>query len=204
MLCLYTTLAQAAGMYRWVDEDGRVHYSYTVPAEASRLERTQLDEQALPVQKTAAAKTKEQLAEEKWLEALRQKYRKQKAKQRAADLRLLSAYSDVEQLDNSYASRLKMLSDNKQQVELLHDKMQSELDDLKQQLEKAQEADTIQRLEKFITKKQQGLNDYAHALSQSISEKQRVEAQYTRQRKRFLELTAEAEKEAAEERAKNN
>lgn len=191
-------------MYRWVDEEGRVHYSYTVPTEASRLERTQLDDQALPVRKTAAAKTKEQLAEEKWLEELRQKHRKAKAKQRAADLRLLSAYSDVEQLDESYTSRLKMLNDNKQQVELLRDKMHSELDGLAQQLEDAQEADTIQRLEKFISKKQQGLDDYAHALSQSISEKRRVETEYKRQRKRFLELTAEAEKEAAEERAKNN
>ncbi len=200
---LWPVHVQATAMYRWVDEEGRVYYSYTIPPEATKLERSQLNKNGLTVKTMSAAKTKEQIAEEKWLAELKEKLRKIREKQMNDDRRLLSTYSDVEQLDNSYLARLKTLDDTQKQVEVLHDKLKDELKDLQAQLSKAKELDSIKRLKQFILDKQAGIDEYAHALNQNTSEKEKIKTEYKQQRSRFLELLEQVAEQKKAEAAKS-
>lgn len=51
-----------AGMYRWVDEDGRVHYSDTIPADKGRLGYTVYDGEGRQISVVEPAKTAEERA----------------------------------------------------------------------------------------------------------------------------------------------
>ena len=67
---LYGPVA-GAFMYKWVDDEGEVHYGDSVPPEFSDKERRKINEQGRTVKVFEAAKTPEEIAEEKRLEALR-------------------------------------------------------------------------------------------------------------------------------------
>jgi hypothetical protein len=55
---------QAAGMKKWVDEDGQVHYGDRIPPEYLRGEHSVINEQGIEVRKNAAMKTEEELKRE--------------------------------------------------------------------------------------------------------------------------------------------
>ena len=56
-----TAPAAAEQLYKWVDENGVVHYGDAVPAEASRKERHVLNEQGVTLRVLERAKTREEL-----------------------------------------------------------------------------------------------------------------------------------------------
>lgn len=55
---------EAKKLYKWVDEDGRVHYSDKVPPEQNKLAREELNQEGVVTGKVARAKTKEEMAAE--------------------------------------------------------------------------------------------------------------------------------------------
>ncbi|MCP3668168.1 MAG: DUF4124 domain-containing protein [Gammaproteobacteria bacterium] len=63
--------AVAAKLYRWVDSQGKVHYSDKVPPEEASHARSELDQQGIETRRVDAAKTPEQIAQEKELKRLR-------------------------------------------------------------------------------------------------------------------------------------
>jgi len=84
--------------YKWIDDEGNVHYGDQVPPEYAKQERRVMDEQGRTVKVYEAAKTPEERAEQERLEAIRVEEEK-KAKERAArDRSLLSTYSSEEDM----------------------------------------------------------------------------------------------------------
>ena len=66
MLVLWTLVAMpasAAKLYKWVDEDGKVHYSDKVPPEAIRNEHKQLNEHGVVKETVEKDLTDEQKVE---------------------------------------------------------------------------------------------------------------------------------------------
>src|SRR5690606_7884572 len=55
--------AEAQKLYRWVDKDGKVHYSDHVPPEAVDQARDELNDQGLKVRSVERALTPEEIAE---------------------------------------------------------------------------------------------------------------------------------------------
>lgn len=77
-VCVSITLAStlawvdcvsAAKLYRWVDENGEVHYTDTLPPEQTGHAHQQLNKQGITVERVEKAKSREQLAAEKQAEA---------------------------------------------------------------------------------------------------------------------------------------
>ncbi|MES9883927.1 MAG: DUF4124 domain-containing protein [Sedimenticola sp.] len=85
-------MVDAARMYRWVDEQGKVHYSDHVPTEHSRSARSQLNERGLEVERTEAAKSAQEIARESELEKLRQEQQVLIERQRSKDMVLLRTF----------------------------------------------------------------------------------------------------------------
>ena len=81
-------------VYRWVDEDGQVHYGDSIPPEYSDLPKQVLNEHAVTVEHLEGRKTEEQLA----AEAKARELEMQKELQLRADKALLATYLSVEEI----------------------------------------------------------------------------------------------------------
>jgi hypothetical protein len=130
-LLLFTVFVLAAGqaayakkMYRWVDENGKTFLSDQVPPEQVQHRREQLSEKGHVVGVTEKAKTKEQIALDRRLDALRKAQEEIITKQKANDKVLLSTFRNLNDMQEAlkkkmYAmdSQLKLLHSNKNQAE---------------------------------------------------------------------------------------
>lgn len=94
------TVTAQAKLYRWVDEEGNVHYSDRVPPAAAQKERKVLDEQGRTVEQHQRAKTKEELEEERRRrEQVIEEARKREERARQ-DRALLATFTTVEDLEH--------------------------------------------------------------------------------------------------------
>lgn len=98
---LLSTGAAAQKMYRWVDKDGNVHYSDSVPPEHNDQARDRLNDQGVVVEETARAKTKEELAEEAAKLAEAEAYRKQLLEQKRQDDVLRASYTSEDDIQRN-------------------------------------------------------------------------------------------------------
>lgn len=85
--------SQAARLYKWVDDEGNTHYGDKVPPEYSKQERKVLNDQGVQVDKLDAAKTPEQIAEERRLAQKRREEERKLAEQKAHDRMLLATFT---------------------------------------------------------------------------------------------------------------
>jgi len=91
---LFLALAQPASarLYKWVDEQGNIHYSDKLPPTAVKNPYSKLDERGLVIEKKERAKTPEELAREKALKKLREQQKRQLEEQKARDKVLLNTF----------------------------------------------------------------------------------------------------------------
>ena len=97
-LICYTGSADAAGLYRWVDEQGNVHYSDRVPPEQTEGGRAVYNEGGIRIKEVAPAMTEEEKAREAELARLREQQQKLIDEQRGADERLLRSFPTEEDI----------------------------------------------------------------------------------------------------------
>ncbi|MCF7971107.1 MAG: DUF4124 domain-containing protein [Methylococcaceae bacterium] len=107
----------AAKMYRWVDNQGNIYYSDTVPPQQSKLERKVLNEHGRVIDTINAAKTQEQFALEKRLELLRQEQEQIIAKQKSNDKVLLSTFRNIDDLRLTLDGKLNSVKAHKRMQE---------------------------------------------------------------------------------------
>ena len=117
-LILASSLA-SAGLYRWVDDKGEVHFSDKVPAAASKKAHTKINKSGV-MQKELdpEAKIKKQQELEKIAleraeeEKINKTIREKRAEIRKRDRYLLSTYENKAELVKSFQSKIKMLKGN--------------------------------------------------------------------------------------------
>lgn len=80
-------------LYKWTDENGKVHYGDKVPAEYAKQERKILNEQGVQVKTLEAAKTPEQIAEDERLAKQRREQEQLAAEQASHDRMLLATFT---------------------------------------------------------------------------------------------------------------
>ncbi len=87
-----------AKMYRWVDAQGKVHYSDKIPPDQAEQARDELSKKALTTRSVPRAKTAEEVAKERELERLRAEQQRLIAEQQAADRVLLRTFRSEDDL----------------------------------------------------------------------------------------------------------
>ena len=130
---LYGPVA-GAFVYKWVDEEGKVHYGDSVPPEFSARERKKINEQGRTIKVFEAAKTPEEIAENKRLEALRLGQVKEAEAQARKDNVLLATYFSEADLLKTRDSRLASLEGL---IQLTHRRIRSMNHRIKQLTEDA-------------------------------------------------------------------
>lgn len=105
MSALFTVSVQA-GLYRWVDEYGAVHYGDKVPAKYLKQEHQELNEQGTTVKKHDRAMTAEEKAEKRRQEAERKRLDNEKRAQALRDRVLTDTYTTERDLIAAKDARL--------------------------------------------------------------------------------------------------
>lgn len=108
LLCAIAgSTAQATSIYKWLDDDGQIHYSHTIPPEVVRKEHQRLNNQAVVLEHVESADVPNMLAElELTLE--------QKSKRIEKRL-LLATYNSVQDIADERDKSLAWL-DKEQQI----------------------------------------------------------------------------------------
>jgi len=92
LILLLITLPASARLYKWVDEEGNVHYSDKLPPSAVKKPHAKLDSRGLVIEETGRAKTPEEIAREEELRRLREEQQRQLEEQKARDKVLLNTF----------------------------------------------------------------------------------------------------------------
>lgn len=109
-LCTFVTLAQAASLYKWVDDDGAIRYTGQAPIQkAYEL----LNSHGVVIRSAEAPKTKQELADEKKANKIAQKKlaeeKREKQAQDARDRVLLMTFSSEEELKLVRNNRIEVI-----------------------------------------------------------------------------------------------
>jgi len=106
MMSALITFSAQAGLYRWVDEYGAVHYGDKVPAKYLKQEHQELNEQGTTVKKHDRAMTAEERAEKKRQDAERMRIENEKRAQALRDRVLTDTYTTERDLIAAKDARL--------------------------------------------------------------------------------------------------
>ena len=102
LLALVSGPAAAQKLYKWVDENGQVHYGDKIPPEYANQDREVLNKQGLAVGHEEGAET----AEEARARQEREKQAKAAQEQAQRDRMLLATYQNVDEIELLRARRL--------------------------------------------------------------------------------------------------
>lgn len=101
--------AAAQKLYRWVDKEGVVHYTDSVPPEYAELDRDILNKQGVRVGGEEGVRTEEERAEEARVLAEAEAEREAKAAAARRDQILLDTYLSVEEIELLRDRRVELL-----------------------------------------------------------------------------------------------
>lgn len=118
--------AQQGKLYRWVDENGQVHFSDSVPPQYSEQPKQRVDEHGIARENIAGKKTPEQIAAEKREAKLAQ----QRELQKRADRALLVTYQTVEEIQMHRDRRLELFQASVRVTELYLTNQRRQLDSM--------------------------------------------------------------------------
>lgn len=178
--------AAAEKVYKWVDEDGVVHYGHALPpSEAGRAHKV-LNEQGIAVEDVATAKTAEQIAEEARLAAAA----KEAAKR---DQVLLNTYLSVDEIENLRDRRVELLEAQNRVTQKYLDGLEDKLSGLQAEAaghearaESAGEAVAIPAdLSAEISHAERGIEGYRREIETRRVDQERIRAQFDADIARF-------------------
>lgn len=120
-----------AKLYKWVDENGNIHYTDKMPPKAAQQGHTRLNEQGMEVETISGAKSAEEIAREQELKRLREEQQQLLKEQEAKDAAMLKTFRTEDDITLARNGKLASID---AQVKVLMKKIEA----LKEQLSRLQ------------------------------------------------------------------
>jgi len=187
-LLLATSFA-SAGLYRWVDDKGEVHFSDKVPVAASKKAHTKIEKGGVsqkeldPAAKIEKQKELELLAIKKAEEdRINKIVREKRAEVRKRDQYLLYTYENKDELITSFETKIKMLKGNSAILSAHNDRLKNKINAL---IDKTKNKEN----ELKIVNITQTIEQYKKALDENDQELLSLKTNYEVDLKRYSELT---------------
>jgi hypothetical protein len=127
---IQTTLA--GNVYRWVDEDGRIHFGDAVPPEAAKGEREIINEHGVTIQTLPREPTDEEIAAWELAASVAESDRLRAEELKRRDSVLLSTYMSVAEIQELRDRRRELLDGRIRVTELYLDNLRNKLAKLQQ------------------------------------------------------------------------
>ena len=188
-----------AGLYRWIDETGKVHYSDKMPIAASKKTHTQLAGNGL-VRKTIdpeatiklAVKTRQEknLRKQERLQEKRKALLKEieTAKNNKRDKFLLSTYENEGEIVDFFEKKIKLLEGSNSSFTARSLFLQLKVRKLETQRLTAGSEAILESLNKNIIRMRKKLKRYSQALDENSRELMKITSNYKNDYNRFTEL----------------
>lgn len=190
--------ANAAKLYRWVDENGKVHYSDQVPPEHARQGRDELNEQGITVDSVESAPSPEQMEAARAQARKEAEERKELEEQRRRDRLLLNSYTSVADIERA---REKEIAAVQSTVDMTRAAQESQRRQIAKLVHRAAELersgnpvpDELLADMERVRGKIQERTDYIEG---KRAEQARIYADFEQDLERYRELTEEEEEDA--------
>ncbi len=190
------TPADAGRLFKWVDENGKVHYGDKIPPEYARQERKVLNEQGVEVKTLEAAKTPEQIAEEQRLEAQRREEERRRAEEAAHDRMLLATFASEDDMvmarDGKIAAIDAVIKVTRGRIESLEENLAGYTREAAE-LERAGKPIPARLQDDIVAAKAQ-IQRYKDYIEAKRREQEAIRKQFEADIRRFRELKAAQEK----------
>ncbi len=177
-----------AGLYRWVDAAGMVHYSDVVPPSIEKQGHAQLNKQGMTVEIVPGAPSEAELAAGNRRETLAKLRDALDNKQQEQDNHLLANYADVAELEAVFHSKLAVLDKNTQSIAERRESLEAKLAVVREQTRKVAEPEQREKLRGYIHDAENTLAAYDHALQENQTEQDRLRQRYEKDRERLSKL----------------
>lgn len=128
------TFAAQAKMYKWVDDDGQMHFGDKIPPEYLVKEHDELNSQGVNVKHRPAAKTAAEKAEDRRLKKERKKVALIEKKKRQRDRVLLDTYTTERDLVVARDSRLDAVGSQIKLAETIISDSNKKIDTMEKQI----------------------------------------------------------------------
>jgi hypothetical protein len=186
-----------AGLYKWVDESGTVHYGDRVPPQYAEKEQKRLNEQGITVEVRERAKTSEELAEERRLARIQAETDELRREQALRDRILLDTFSNEDEIIMTRNGKVSAIDAiirvTLGRIEGLRGRL-TELTTRAANLERSGKP-VPETLHQDIRSARQQIEDNEAYIVQKEREQQATSAKYEADIKRFRELMRLREKE---------
>ncbi len=195
-LLLGMTQALAQTLYRWVDDEGQVHYSDHVPQAASRQDHQVLNAQGVAIAHVEGAATEEELTERTRLALLAEAEAKAVEEQAHTDSVLLETYLSVEDIVSLRDRRLELLTAQVVVTEQYIENLTHRLGELQQTAgnfkplsDNPNARDMPEYLELDISRTTASIELYEETLGRTRTQQENLTDSFARDIERFRQLT---------------
>lgn len=187
LLLVMTGAQSAEKLYRWVDEQGNVHFTDSIPPTQVTRPYSQLNTKGLEVRNVEAAKTPEEIAREKEIEVLRKEQQRLIEEQKTADNRLLEIYRNEEDVKSTRDGKIAAVDVQMQVTASNNRRLKAKLSDLQKKAAEyeRQGKKTPDNLEKDIEETRRSLREGYSLILRSEEQKNEVRAKYDGDLERF-------------------
>ncbi|NOR41293.1 MAG: DUF4124 domain-containing protein [Gammaproteobacteria bacterium] len=191
LLTFFMCQAATAGMYKWTDDEGKVHYGDRVPPEYSNRERKAINYQGRTIKVYEAAKTPEEKAEAKRLEELEARKEKLAKKRAIHDRSLLATYANQEDMLMARDGKISAVESLIQLTQSRISSMQKRLLDLTEEAAKYERSgkELPLSLQRQITNLQDQITHNKNFSKDKELEMEGIKRQFESNIRRFSELT---------------
>jgi len=190
LLWLHGGNAQAGKLYKWVDENGRVRYGDSIPPQYAKKSNETLNNQCVVVNHKAAAKTREQRAEEERLKKVKaeeDRIRREKAYQ---DRILLDTFTNEDEMIMTRNGKIDAIEAVIRVTNGRTQKLKQRLADLKQRAANMERAGkpVPDKLNVEIAEARHQITQNRDYVENRKVEQQKIRAKFETDIKRFREL----------------
>lgn len=194
------SIAEAGNLYKWIDDQGQIHYGDRIPPEYAKKERKTLNDQGIVVDTKARAKTPEEIAEAERLARLKAEEERRQAEQAAKDKILLDTFSNEDEMIMTRNGKIEAIDAviriTKGRIEKLGERLTT-LTARAAHLERSGRT-VPDELDTEIRSTRQQIRENKAYIAQKGVEQQAIRDQFETDIQRFRELQAEIERKKRE------
>lgn len=180
---LLPATALASKLYKWVDENGVVHYSDKLPPNHSKHNHEELNERGLTTLEVDRAKTKQEIIEEQAAEAAEKdehrRIAEQQARERMRDKILLDTFTTERDLLLTRDDRLNAVDSLINLTEANNHRLQTQRDELESRINSIKKGN--REVPENMLKQQASLNEQHQTNLEFIATKQKERETITQQ-----------------------
>lgn len=196
LLAMVLSPVAHARLYKWVDENGDMHFGDSIPLKYRIRKHSELNEQGATIKTHAAMETKQERLEKLRLERLKKEEEQRIEEQRKKDKGLLDTYTTERDLIAARDARLEAVGSQLQLSESIINDTQRKIDETDKQITRIKVSGREvpkNILDKMMSEKNQLLT-YEKVAASHQEKKDKISHQFDEYLTRFRALKAERKK----------